>query len=304
MKKILCLVLIVMLFASQSVFAFSDMPNDNTRTALENAVKNGLLSGYDGKIMPYDNLTRAQMAAIMSRALGAKKTADISGYSDVSASDWFYEDMAKAVFMGAFKGDGDKLNPENFITREEAFVVISRVFSVIDGYKNSILSLSDFDEISSWAYGAISGMIRDKYIEPEGNKIEPKRYITRAEFAVIMDKMVNYYISEGGVYETLPDGNVLIRAEGVYLKGIKTDKNIIAADGVGDSGIKLTDMNMSGKLIIRGGGKNVYIRGDFSEIHIVVPSLDVNAMNSNIEALKIVKGSNIYMGEEINGYSK
>ncbi|MDW7670023.1 MAG: S-layer homology domain-containing protein [Bacillota bacterium] len=38
---------------------FSDMPEDWSTQALENAVKNGLLNGADGKIMPKENLTRA-----------------------------------------------------------------------------------------------------------------------------------------------------------------------------------------------------------------------------------------------------
>jgi hypothetical protein len=47
--------------------AFSDMPNDWSTKALENAVRNGLLNGADGKIMPKENLTRAQMATIINR---------------------------------------------------------------------------------------------------------------------------------------------------------------------------------------------------------------------------------------------
>lgn len=297
MKKLLCAVLIFVLCICQCAFAFSDMPDDTVlRPALENAVKNGLLSGYDGKIMPNDPLTRGQMAAIMSRALGANKKADISSYVDVKESDWFFDDMAKAVYMGAFKGDGDRLNPEGFITREEAFVVISRIFAITKGENASLKSLADFSEISSWANDSISGMMRDKYIEASDGKIEPKRNMTRAEFAVIMDKIAPNYITEEGTYESLPGTNVIIKANNVVLKGIKTDKNIIIADGVGDDGIKMTDMDVSGSIVVRGGGKKVYMRGNFNEINIAVPNLDVDAMDSSIESVNIVRDSNIYIG--------
>lgn len=49
-------------------------------------------------------LTRAQMAAIVSRAFGAAKMASLDDYIDVLPSAWYYSDMGKAVKMGAFQG--------------------------------------------------------------------------------------------------------------------------------------------------------------------------------------------------------
>ena len=48
---------------------FSDMPDNWSTKALQNAVANGLIGGSDGKIMPEDNLTRAEMATVIARAL-------------------------------------------------------------------------------------------------------------------------------------------------------------------------------------------------------------------------------------------
>jgi hypothetical protein len=59
---------------------FKDMPNDWSTSALEAAVKNGLLTGSGGYIKASDNMTRAEMATIMVRACGATKEVDISGY--------------------------------------------------------------------------------------------------------------------------------------------------------------------------------------------------------------------------------
>ena len=76
---------------SASAFAaeFTDMPNNWTTSALENAVKNGLLYGEENadgsgmSIKPDDKITRAQMAAILVRAFGAAETADIGVAADV-----------------------------------------------------------------------------------------------------------------------------------------------------------------------------------------------------------------------------
>lgn len=56
---------------------FIDMPSNWAAAPLENAVKNGLISGYDtakGKeIRPNGKLTRAEMAAMINRAFGARR---------------------------------------------------------------------------------------------------------------------------------------------------------------------------------------------------------------------------------------
>lgn len=81
---------------------------------------NGLLEGYNGKIMPDSPVTRAQMAAIITRAFGAASKADLSGFSDVSSSDWFYDSIAAACHMGVMQGHGGKMDPVSPITREQA----------------------------------------------------------------------------------------------------------------------------------------------------------------------------------------
>lgn len=76
---------------------FTDFPSDWSAPALSQAVENGLLNGYDGKINPTGLLTRAQMATMVNRAFGATATASLSGYEDVAPTDWYYEELAKAV---------------------------------------------------------------------------------------------------------------------------------------------------------------------------------------------------------------
>ena len=45
---------------------FTDFPSDWSAPALSQAVENGLLNGYDGKINPTGLLTRAQMAKLLT----------------------------------------------------------------------------------------------------------------------------------------------------------------------------------------------------------------------------------------------
>lgn len=130
-KKLLSTLLIIAMICSLAVPAmaastsFSDMPEDYSKAALEAAVANGLLTGADGKIMPNDSLTRAQMAAVINRAFGATELATLAGFSDVASTAWYYADMAKAVQMKTFNGSGSTLNPDAAITRQEAFAVLA-----------------------------------------------------------------------------------------------------------------------------------------------------------------------------------
>ena len=118
-KKRIALLLILTLMLSMvpwgqparavNISDFVDMPSDRSTDALEKAVNNGLISGFEeyGKwtIKPSANLTRAQKAAIVNRAFGATDKASLSGVWDVSSGDWFAEDMQRAIRMGTFKQD-------------------------------------------------------------------------------------------------------------------------------------------------------------------------------------------------------
>ena len=134
-KRKLALLLTVAMIISMFPFnafatEFSDMPDDWSTKALENAVVNGLLKGDDGKIMPKESLTRAQMATIVNRAFGTREKTSIDKFTDVKKDAWYFDEMAKAVQMKTFIGSGDKLYPDNSISREEAFIVLARAFKL------------------------------------------------------------------------------------------------------------------------------------------------------------------------------
>ena len=80
---------------------YRDFPNDWSAKSLEQAIDDGLLNGSNGMIDAKGLLTRAQMAAIVSRAFGAAKTASLDDYRDVLPSAWYYSDMGKAVKMAS-----------------------------------------------------------------------------------------------------------------------------------------------------------------------------------------------------------
>ena len=235
MKKLTGIILTIALVFGLSVSsfaAFSDMPQGTDGEVLQRAVDNGLLQGFeDGTVQPNTPITRAQMATIFARVMNAEEKADITGFVDVKPEDWFYESMQKAVSMGAFKGDDKlQLNPNNSITRQEAFIVLYRIFNIPDSREGVITTYSDGDLVANWAKKEVSALAT--YCLSGVQYIRPLDPMTRLEFAQLMDKIVTTYIDKEGEYTSLPDGNVLIRANNVNLKGIVNNNTIYIGDGV------------------------------------------------------------------------
>ncbi len=235
MKKltVIVLTLVMVLSLSTGVFAaFSDMPEGADGEVLQRAVDNGLLQGFeDGTIQPNTPITRAQMATIFARAMNAQDKEDISGFVDVQEDDWYYEAMQKAVSMGAFKGDDkSQLNPNNSITRQEAFIVLYRIFNIPDSREGVLKTYSDGELVADWAKKEVSALAT--YCLGEVQYIRPLDPMTRLEFAQLMDKIVTTYIDQEGDYTSLPEGNVLIRANNVNLNGVVNNGAIYIGDGV------------------------------------------------------------------------
>lgn len=196
MKKYLIISLCILMSLTQfaSAATFTDMPASDhwAYKALNSAAEKGLLTGADGKIMPFDYLTRAQMATILVRAYQKTEKADISAYTDVSPTAWYHDNMAIAVQMGIFRGDGSgKLNPDNKITRQEVFVVLARAIGVTNEDTSALNGFTDAGSVASWAQGATAYLISKGYVKGAEGKINPTNQITRAEFAQLMYNLIN-----------------------------------------------------------------------------------------------------------------
>ena len=255
MKKLICSILSVILLCSSlcvSAADFKDMPDNWSTQALTKAVENGLLTGYeDNTIRPSDNLTRAQMATIMVRAFGSTREDDISEFADVKQGEWYYSYLAAAVAKGIFKGDGANLNPNNYITRQEAFTVIARAFELREGKKSDLSSFKDADKVADWAAGYVAAVVNGGYAKGSDGYLNPLSNITRAEFAVLMDNIVKQYITEPGTYTAsdIAEGNILIRASNVTIENAEIKGSIILGDSVKNGGVTLSSTTVKGIIV-------------------------------------------------------
>ena len=78
---------------------YSDFPQNWSKDAMEFAVKNNFITGVsEDKIAPKAALTRAQLAAILSRAMktGAGDVSVLDNFTDADKNAWYAGSMAKA----------------------------------------------------------------------------------------------------------------------------------------------------------------------------------------------------------------
>lgn len=232
---------------------FSDFPTDWSASAMTHAVQNGLLNGSDGKILPKGLLTRAQMATMVNRAFASSAKASLTSFTDMVPGAWHYNEMAKAVQMGVFQGADGKLSPNDPITREQAFAVLARAFGLADGSAAALNKFSDGAQISSWAKGAVAALVEQGYVSGADGALNPQSYITRAEFAQVMDALVAAYGDQDLKDQTV-EGNLILRTNST-LENVTVKGDLILADGV--SAASLKNVTVTGRLVVRGGTDGV-----------------------------------------------
>lgn len=178
---------------------YSDMPQNWSKEAMEFAVKNNFITGVgEDKIAPKAALTRAQLAAILSRVMqtGAGDVSALDNFTDADKNAWYAGAMAKAVELKIFYGDGDSIYPDRPVTRQELFTILVRAFAVTGGDESTLASYNDAGSISSWAKAAISAMIAQGYAAGyEDKTLRPAQQVTREEFAQLLHRMREHYSS-------------------------------------------------------------------------------------------------------------
>ena len=229
---------------------YKDFPNDWSAKSLEQAIDDGLLNGSNGMIDAKGLLTRAQMAAIVSRSFGAAKTASLDDYRDVLPSAWYYSDMGKAVKMGAFQGANGLLNPDAPITREEAFTVLARAFALEGGGSATLKDFVDGGTVSSWASESVAALVAGGYVNGANGMLNLKNNITRAEFAKVITGMAASYVGAEGVSGKTVEGNVIVRESGASLSGMTINGDLIIADSADK--VSLDNVKVTGRIVIRG----------------------------------------------------
>ncbi len=292
--RVLMLALAIVTVLSMCVSAFDLTTfgdynaNHWANTALSDAVDNNLLGGYEDKTIRADReLSRAEMATIVNRAFGASVQAPVGQFKDLKNTDWFYSEIAKAVQMQTFGGTGTAIEATRAIYREEAMVVIARALVLKDGDLSVIQKYSDYGEVSPWALGSVAALVEKGYVNGTNmNLIEPRAHVTRAQFAQIMYNIFSDYIQVSDTYSINSERSLMINVPNVTLQNCTINGDLVLGDGVGRGFVKLSNVKVTGRILIRGGDKVTFKNVTAGE-GIVVKNLNgtVNFQNYKTEAI-------------------
>ena len=178
---------------------FSDVKNHANQTSIEALASRGIINGMgQGTFMPNKTMTRAEFAAIVTRALGLTAK-DTKVFSDVPSSKWYAGYIGAANSSGIVNGVGSgKFNPDGTITRQEAAAMVARAAKLCGldtemdagATKDVLAQFGDYRSVASWAKESLAFCYYTNILDQSALKIEPTKAILRCEIAQMLYNML------------------------------------------------------------------------------------------------------------------
>ncbi len=226
----------------------SDYDNHWAEKVIDEWRDYGIVSGYGEDIFkPNKEITRAELAVFISRVFGLKDTKGANKFTDVEDATWYAEDIARVSAAGVMQGADGKFNPMSFATREEVAVTLVNAFKLEGG--NDTIPFSDESKISDWAKESVEVLSSNGYTHGRlYNMFAPKANITRAEFIVLLDNIIELFMYRECTYINNVTGNVIISNKNIVLENLKIDGNVYLAQGIDLDDIKLNNVEITGQI--------------------------------------------------------
>lgn len=262
---------------TSEAIAFSDVEGHWAEKSIQKAEEMKVITGYENnRFMPDSYMTRAELVAIINRFLEIQSETD-KYIPDVTRQDWFHSDVRKALSAGIIKGDANGyVRPNDYVTREEAAVIMCRAFySEADGNVDT-LSFKDNDSISSWSRADILTFVKNGYITgyPDG-ELKPKNNITRAEIITILERIIAGDI-EAPMRDKKVNGNWIINQKNSQLKNVEFFGDLIIGETAGES-LYLSNVVVNGNLVL-------YSPVDLQKNKVTVKGKIIKAYDKKIES--------------------
>lgn len=179
---------------------FSDIKNHANKTAIEELASRGIINGMGkGTFAPNKTMTRAEFAAIVTRALGLAAK-DTKAFTDVPSSKWYAGYIGAANSSGIVNGVGSgKFNPDGTITRQEAAAMVARAAKLCGldtsmdaaSIKDMLAQFGDYRSVASWAKEPMAFCYSVNILDQSDLNIEPTKAILRCEIAQMLYNMLS-----------------------------------------------------------------------------------------------------------------
>lgn len=177
--------------------SFSDLTQKHwANKFIASMAAKGIINGYnDGGFKPDGNITRAEFGVLIAKLL--KLDTDIKGssFTDVKDTDWFSKYIEAAVKAGIISGWDGKFKPNDYISRQDAAVILSKAVQYMNKNQTNNsddLSFSDKDLISDYAASHIRSVAGLNIMSGKPGKLfDPKGLTKRGEVAKMLYVVFN-----------------------------------------------------------------------------------------------------------------
>ncbi|OPH46570.1 hypothetical protein BC351_13815 [Paenibacillus ferrarius] len=252
---------------------FEDMNGHWANLAVAKFAQAGIVTGYeDQEFHPDEPVTRAEFVTFLNRVFRYESDGP-SLFTDVKPSDWYKEAVSKATNAGLIQGYPDgRFIPNERIQRQDAVLLLTRAFQISNSTNDSILRFHDAAEIDDYAKSAMSSLISEGYLTGgDGQNLQPKRAMTRAETVELLGRMIAWMSPDFGDITTKEiKGNVIINRPGTTLQDVKIDGNLFVTEGVGEGEATFSNITVAGDTFINGGGTHSVIFNKSNLSHVVL----------------------------------
>lgn len=157
---------------------------------IEALASQNIIAGFpDGTFKPNEPVTRAQFAAIVSKAFTPKAQRPAVNFNDVNRNFWGYQAIQTAYTGGFVAGyPGGLFQPQQQIPRVQALVSLANGLKLSANNPKAISIYSDAAQIPDYAAQPVAAATQQKLVVnyPTPSELNPNRQATRAEVAAFV----------------------------------------------------------------------------------------------------------------------
>lgn len=179
--------------AAAAQTTLSDIAGSYAKKEIEWLIESGIVSGYeDGTFRPSQRMTRAELAKIITLALGLKENpAKAAVFADVAETSWYRGFVGALAESGIAQGtSANAFSPDAPVTREELVVFFVRAMGLEEtaAKLKADAKLSDLHEVSDWAKPHVSLSFQVGFVNGIANadgtlRFAPKEHAERQALA-------------------------------------------------------------------------------------------------------------------------
>ncbi|MEI8216335.1 MAG: C69 family dipeptidase [Eubacteriales bacterium] len=175
---------------------FNDIGDKNWAIqAINKLHEDKIINGVgNGKFDPDSNVTRADFIVMLVRALDLASTTG-TNFGDIPQGAYYNEAVGIAKSLGIASGtSSNQFSPNQFISREDMMTMLSRALSAknitLKESASDMSAYNDADTINGYAQAAVSLLMANGIVMGSNDSIHPLSLATRAETAVILNRLL------------------------------------------------------------------------------------------------------------------